>query len=191
MIIQSKLIRAALVCVAKNDARYYLCGLHVTPKHIEATNGHVALRMEHGIRTKKNIIVQFEGNVPAKAETTELIFNKEPIAIHRDLFQRRLSITGIKLLDGRFPDLDRVIPKMVDLSVNPVIQAEYLSYPAKIFGREEKFIPVQLRPSGEFDTVRIQFNEHINSTYGNPELSLCPAVMIISKSRGVRHENRF
>lgn len=49
MIIQSKLIRAALVCAAKNDVRYYLCGIHITPKHIEATNGHVALRMEHGI----------------------------------------------------------------------------------------------------------------------------------------------
>lgn len=73
MIIPSKLIRAALVCVAKNDARYYLCGVHITPKYIEGTNGHVALRMEHGIRTKKNIIVQFEGNVPAKAETTELV----------------------------------------------------------------------------------------------------------------------
>lgn len=111
MIIQSKLIRAALVCAAKNDVRYYLNGLHITPKHIEATNGFVALRMTHGIRTKKNIIVQFEGGVPAKAETTELIFSKEPIAVHRDQFQRRLSITGIKLVDGCFPDLERIIPK--------------------------------------------------------------------------------
>ncbi|HCI7413134.1 TPA: hypothetical protein NPW68_004275 [Klebsiella pneumoniae subsp. pneumoniae Kp001] len=174
MIIPSKLIRAALVCVAKNDARYYLCGVHITPKYIEGTNGHVALRMEHGIRTKKNIIVQFEGNVPAKAETTELVFNKEPIAIHRDQHQNRLAITGIKLLNGRFPDLDRVIPKTLDLSVSPVLLAEYLSYPAKIFGRDEKFVPVQLRPSGELAAVRIQFNEHINSTYGNPELVVMP-----------------
>ncbi|AWT17181.1 MULTISPECIES: beta clamp domain-containing protein [Klebsiella/Raoultella group] len=174
MIIPSKLIRAALVCVAKNDARYYLCGVHITPKYIEGTNGHVALRMEHGIRTKKNIIVQFEGNVPAKAETTELVFNKEPIAIHRDQHQNRLATTGIKLLNGRFPDLDRVIPKTLDLSVSPVLLAEYLSYPAKIFGRDEKFVPVQLRPSGELAAVRIQFNEHINSTYGNPELVVMP-----------------
>lgn len=111
MILQSKLIRAALVCAAKNDVRYYLNGVHITPKYIESTNGHVALRMEHGIRTKKNIIVQFEGPVPAKAETTELVFNKEAFAIHRDAFERRISITGIKLVDGRFPDMERVIPK--------------------------------------------------------------------------------
>lgn len=174
MIIPSKLIHAALVCAAKNDVRYYLCGLHITPKYIEATNGHVALRMEHGIKTKKNIIVQFEGTVPVKAETTELIFNKEPIAIHRDQFQRRLSITGIRLVDGRFPDLDRVIPKKLDLNIHPVIQAEFLSYPKKMFGRERTFIPVQLRPSGDCGAVRIQFDPAINSTYGNPEFVVMP-----------------
>lgn len=169
MIIQSKLIRAALVCAAKNDIRYYLNGIHINPKYIEATNGHVALRMEHGIRTKKNIIVQFEGPVPAKAETTELVFNKEAFAIHRDVFERRISITGIKLVDGLFPDMERVIPKKVDFSINPVIQAKYLSYPEKMFGRERKFIPVQLQPSGEHGAVRFQFDPVINTTYGNPE----------------------
>lgn len=98
MIIQSKLIRAALVCAAKNDVRYYLNGVHITPKYIESTNGHVALRMEHGIRTKKNIIVQFEGPVPAKAETTELVFHKEAFAIHRDAFERGFRSPASNLL---------------------------------------------------------------------------------------------
>ncbi|MGS3467593.1 hypothetical protein ACB303_16205 [Citrobacter farmeri] len=174
MIIQSKLIRAALVCAAKNDVRYYLNGVHITSKYIEATNGHVALRMEHGIRTKKNIIIQFEGPVPAKAETTELVFNKEAFAIHRDACERRISITGIKLVNGRFPDLERVIPKEVDFGINPVIQAEYLGYPEKMFGRERKFIPVQLRPSIEHGAVRIKFDPVIDATYGNPELVVMP-----------------
>lgn len=174
MIIQSKLIRAALVCAAKNDVRYYLNGVHITPKHIEATNGYVALRMEHGIRTKRNIIVQFEGPVPAKAETTELVLNKEAFAIHRDAYERRISISGIKLVDGRFPDMDRVIPGKIDFGINPVIQAEYLSYPQKMFGREKKFIPVQLRPSGDLTGVRIQFDPVINAIYGNPEFVVMP-----------------
>ncbi|EAM4425955.1 hypothetical protein K0C28_005166, partial [Salmonella enterica] len=100
--------------------------------------------------------VQFEGPVPAKAETTELVFNKEAFAIHRDAFNRRISITGIRLVDGCFPDMERVMPKKVDFSINPVIQAEYLSYPEKMFGRERKFIPIQLRPSVEHGAVRIQ-----------------------------------
>ncbi|ENJ0749991.1 hypothetical protein AB0049_001057 [Salmonella enterica] len=125
--------------------------------------------MEHGIRTKKDIIVQFEGPVPAKAKTTELVFNKEAFAIHRDAFNRRISITGIRLIDGCFPDMERVIPKKVDFSINPVIQAKYLSYPEKMFGRERKFILIQLRPSVDHGAVRIQFDPVINKTYGNPE----------------------
>lgn len=66
MIIQSKLIRAALVCAAKNDVRYYLNGLHITPKYIEATNGHVALRIEHGIRTKKISSFSLKDRFPQK-----------------------------------------------------------------------------------------------------------------------------
>ncbi|STF44882.1 Uncharacterised protein [Escherichia coli] len=84
-----------------------------------------------------------------KAETTELIFSKEPIAVHRDQFQRRLSITGIKLVDGCFPDLNASFRKNLTSCTHPVIQAGYLSYPEKMFGRERKFIPVQLRPSGD------------------------------------------
>ncbi|HCS9547041.1 TPA: hypothetical protein OTI82_001623 [Salmonella enterica subsp. diarizonae serovar 61:r:z53] len=71
--------------------------------------------------------------------------------------------------------MERVIPKKVDFSINPVIQAEYLSYPEKMFGRERKFIPVQLRPSGEHGAVRIQFDPVINSTYGNPEFVVMPS----------------
>ncbi|EBX4070134.1 hypothetical protein DRX17_06925 [Salmonella enterica subsp. enterica serovar Richmond] len=67
-----------------------------------------------------------------------------------------------------------MIPKKVDFSINPVIQAEYLSYPEKMFGRERKFIPVQLRPSGEHGAVRIQFDPVINSTYGNSEFVVMP-----------------
>ncbi|EMB3199748.1 hypothetical protein U8296_003278 [Salmonella enterica] len=65
--------------------------------------------------------------------------------------------------------MERVIPKKVDFSINPVIQAKYLSYPEKMFGRERKFIPVQLQTSGEHGAVRFQFDPVINTTYGNPE----------------------
>lgn len=174
MIIQSKLIRAALVCAAKKDVRYYLNGIHISPKYIEATNGHVALRMEHGIRTGKNIIVQFEGAVPSKAETTELIFSKEPIAIHRDLLQRRISITPVTLVDGRFPDMDRVMPKTIDNNINPVVQAVFLGYPEKMFAGERNFIPMQLLASGKDQAVQIKFDTHISSTYGNPQFIVMP-----------------
>ncbi|EED3354369.1 hypothetical protein HB89_001178 [Salmonella enterica subsp. enterica] len=63
-----------------------------------------------------------------------------------------------------------MIPKKVDFSINPVIQAKYLSYPEKMFGRERKFIPMQLQPSGEHGAVRFQFDPVIN----NPEFVVMP-----------------
>ncbi|EOA6720830.1 hypothetical protein ACH8HH_004314, partial [Shigella flexneri] len=78
------------------------------------------------------------------------------------------------LVDGCFPDLDRIIPKKFDRCTHPVLQAGYLSYPEKMFGRERKFIPVQLRPSGDGQAVRIQFDSIINSMYGNPEFVVMP-----------------
>lgn len=52
--------------------------------------------------------------------------------------------------------------------------AKSLGYPEKMFGRERKFVPVQLRPSGETGAVRIQFDPVINTTYGNPEFVVMP-----------------
>lgn len=79
MIIQSKLIRAALVCAAKNDVRYYLNGVHITPKYIEATNGHVALRMEHGIRTKKTSSSSLKGRFRRKRKPLNWYSTKKPL----------------------------------------------------------------------------------------------------------------
>ncbi|WP_252318786.1 MULTISPECIES: hypothetical protein [Symbiopectobacterium] len=166
-----------MVCVAKADPRYYLEGVHITPKYIEATNGHVALRMEHGIKTRKNIIVKFDGPVPVKAETTELVFNKDPIAVHRDYNGLRISITATRLLDGRFPDLDRVIPTTINDSVIPAVQGEYMAYPAKMFGRERKFVPVKIAPSGETSGCRFLFDKAIGAAFGNPQFVVMPVRM--------------
>jgi len=174
MIIPTRLLRAALVCVAKNEVRYYLEGVHITPKYIEATNGHVALRMEHGIKTRKNIIVKFDGSVPARAETTQLVFSKESLAIHRDIYGGRIGFTVIRLLDGRFPDVDRVIPTTIDESMIPAVQGEYMGYPAKMFGREREFVPVKLAPSGETTGCRFLFEKTVCAMFGNPQFVVMP-----------------
>ncbi|WFQ81318.1 hypothetical protein PXH59_09890 [Xenorhabdus sp. SF857] len=173
MIINSNLLRAALVCVAKKDPHYYLCGVHITPKYLEATNGHVALRLEHGINTRRKAIAQFHGKIPKKAETTELHFTKEPYAVHRDIAGVRVGFTVLSTLDGRFPDLDRVIPKKVE-NVIPHFQAEYLAYPHKMFGDDSKFIPVSMYPSGMTGACLMKFGDNINQRYGDPLFVVMP-----------------
>jgi hypothetical protein len=174
MIFPTRLLRAALVCVAKHDPRYYLEGVHITPKYLEATNGHVALRMEHGIKTRKDMIVKFDGAVPAKAETTELLFTKDALAVHRDVNGLRIGFTAIRLLDGRFPDMNRVIPTTIDESVIPPVQGEYMAYPVKMFGRDSKVVAVKLAPSGETTACRLLFDGSVCSLFGNPQFVVMP-----------------
>lgn len=174
LVIDSRLIRAALVCVAKKDPRYYLQGIHITPNYIEATNGHVALRMEHGIRTNKNAIISFAGSIPARSETTEIHFSKEPYAVHRDESGERIGFTVLKILDGRFPDMERVMPKTVDLNATPAISAHYLSYPLKMFGKDSNLLRVRLAPSGETTACRLQFDRLLMEKFGNAEFVVMP-----------------
>ncbi|MBD2816796.1 hypothetical protein ID850_19195 [Xenorhabdus sp. Flor] len=173
MIINSNLLRAALVCVAKNDLRYYLHGVHITPKYLESSNGHVALRLEHGVSTRRKAIVQFHGKIPKKAETTELHFTKEPYAVHRDITGMRVGFTALLMLDGRFPDLDRVIPEK-EGNVIPHFQAEYLAYPHKMFGDDSKVIAVSMFPSNMTGPCLMKFSENINQRYGNPQFVVMP-----------------
>ncbi|WP_445494002.1 hypothetical protein [Photorhabdus sp. SF281] len=173
MIIRSCLLRAALVCVAKDDLRYYLYGLHITPKYLESTNGCVALRLEHGVNTRRKAIIQFHGRVPRKAETTELHFTKEPYAVHRSITGVRVGFTALSILDGRFPDLERILPKKVE-NVIPHFQARYLAYPYKMFGADTGLITVSMYPSSMTDGCLMKFGDNINQRYGNPQFIVMP-----------------
>ncbi|QCJ70374.1 hypothetical protein C9446_11220 [Providencia heimbachae] len=174
MIIQSHLLRAALVCVAKNDPRYYLQGVHINSKYIEATNGHVALRMEHGIKTRRDTILEFRGAIPAKAVTTEICFTKEPYAVHRDASNNRIGFAVLLSYDNaRFPDLDRIIPSNFE-SCLPHFQAAYLAYPEKMFGISRGVNPISFHPSGMTTGCLFKFSNVINQKYGNPQFIVMP-----------------
>lgn len=174
MIIQTHLLRAALVCVAKNDPRYYLQGVHINSKYIEATNGHVALRMEHGIKTRRDEILEFRGTIPAKAVTTEICSTKEPYAIHRDNNNNRIGFTVLaSYSDARFPDLDRVIPDKFEPCL-PLFQAVYLAYPEKMFGINRGVNSISLHPSGMTTGCLFKFSSVINEKYGKPQFVVMP-----------------
>ncbi|HEK1093997.1 TPA: hypothetical protein SMQ47_002287 [Proteus mirabilis] len=174
MIIKTNLLRAALVCVAKNDPRYYLQGIHINNKYIEATNGHVAVRMEHGIKTRRNEILEFRGSIPAKANTTEIKFTEEPFAIHRDKNGHHVGFSALVSHKGaRFPDLDRVIPTEYELCL-PYMQAMYLAYPEKMFGKVRGYNAVSLHPSGMTKACLFKFSAGVNATFGNPQFVVMP-----------------
>jgi hypothetical protein len=115
--IQASAIRAAAICAAKKDIRYYLVGVHLNVAHrdyatVVGTNGHVLFA---GRATVENL----EDQQPEAWSMTI------PLDVCKKISKKLHSVTleslpggaymldGIRFvpLDGRFPDYMRVIPK--------------------------------------------------------------------------------
>ncbi|MGV8004063.1 hypothetical protein QPK14_18850 [Photorhabdus temperata subsp. temperata] len=170
MIIDSHLLRAALVCVAKVNKHPQLTGVHISSKYIEATNSHVAVRMEHNVDTDIDLIIRFDDDIPEAAENTKIDLDGGSKAFHYDEDGRLLGFNNLKILDGRFPDFDKIIPTEKQ-DVMPFFCTEYLSYPAQMFGRG---IAVLMEPSGMKTACRFRFCPLTNKYYGNPVFIVMP-----------------
>ena len=119
-------LRAASKFMAKGDVRSYLCGIRINSKFIEATNGHIAVRMDSDVKTKRDVIVRLAGRIPAKSVETELCFSKDKnTAYHYDGFKQVIGVQLFEVEDGKFPDLNKVIPEKFTIGKYPLINAMY------------------------------------------------------------------
>ncbi|PHM45609.1 hypothetical protein [Xenorhabdus miraniensis] len=183
MIIDTDLLRAALVCVAKGEQAEkhpQLSGIHITRKHIEATNKHVLVRMElkeesgtffdDDDATDIDLIIRFCGDIPEKACFTEILLGDEPRAIHLGEDEVAFSLTHLEIIKGHFPDLDKAIPTEKQ-NVMPLFAAKYLAYPAQMFKGSGS---VLMEPSGMNTPCRFLFCSFTNRIYGNPVFVVFP-----------------
>ena len=116
ILIQASAIRAAAICAAKKDIRYYLMGVHIKMAHrdyatVSGTNGHILFA---GRATVENLEDQ-------QLEAWSMTI---PLDVCKKISKKLTSITleslpggaymldGIRFvpLDGLFPDYMRVIP---------------------------------------------------------------------------------
>lgn len=114
------LIERTQFCMANQDVRYYLNGmlLEVDREVVKAvaTDGHrlaySQIAADVGVSVKHQVIVPRKGI----AELARLLIDKEdPVEIRMNGNHIRLNFGGMvmtsKLIDGRFPDYERVIPR--------------------------------------------------------------------------------
>jgi hypothetical protein len=115
--IQAAAIRAAAICSAKKDIRYYLVGVHIKVAHagyasVIGTNGHI---MFAGRATIENLEGQQSSawTMTIPLETCKKINKKADTVILESLPDGNYLIDGIKFtpIDGRFPDHTRVITR--------------------------------------------------------------------------------
>lgn len=112
MFIYTDLLRAALCCTAsQEDTRKILRGVHITLTHIQATNGIAAVSMNHDAKTEMEGVFILHGDIPACAEGT--VFQKigsQWIAAHMDDYERPVGHNELELVEGKFPDLGKLLP---------------------------------------------------------------------------------
>lgn len=130
--IKRESLEAMLLCQAKNDVRYYLCGVFFgSDGTLAATNGHVALISTHDNKNEEDAVITF-GKVPTKKYDYAVIDTETEIAKFHDADGLILDVTTCKLIDGRFPDIKRVTPTKKEPCDEVRFSAGYLSLAEKL-----------------------------------------------------------
>lgn len=120
-----RLVERAAFSMAQQDVRYFLNGmlLEVEPDHVRtvATDGHrlAMCTLEHDTgASSRQVIVPRKGVLELGRLLGE---SEEPVAVRLGPNHLRASVSGFdfttKLVDGRFPDYDKVIPRGTDREV--------------------------------------------------------------------------
>lgn len=110
--ISKLLLESALIFQARNDVRYYLNGICFMPDgRIASTEGHRAfIGGSHDNKLTENVIIKI-GKSPTKRYDYAIIDTKSKIATYHDEAGVMVGAGICEEIDGRFTDIDRVIPK--------------------------------------------------------------------------------
>lgn len=126
--ISKLLLEGALMFQAKSDPRYYLKGICFMPDgRVAATDGHRAMiASKHDNKITDNVIVSVSKS-PTKRYDCAIIDTKSKIATYHDEAGVIVGSSICEEIDGRFPDIDRVIPKEAAPTEQIGFNAKYLA----------------------------------------------------------------
>lgn len=177
MFIHTDFLRAALCCVAdRKEERRYLQGVNITSTHIQATNGHAYVSMEHGGVVSTEGVFIIHGEIPDTAEGTFFqLVNNQWVASHVNEEEEWVGSNRADRIEVAFPDLSKLLEgEPVPCDVIPTFQAKYLALPHLMFGRDMSLVPVQLKPWGKGKPCQVIFDKAVNYMFGNPLLVIMP-----------------
>lgn len=122
------LLEGALIFQAKQDVRYYLNGICFMPDgRVAATDGHRAMiASKHENKLTDNVIVSVSKS-PTKRYAYALLDTKTGIVTYHDEHEIMVGAGICSEINGRFPDIDRVIPKQTAPTEQICFNAKYLA----------------------------------------------------------------
>ena len=156
--ISKLLLEGALMFQAKQDVRYYLNGICFMPDgRVASTDGHRAfIGGSHDNKLTENVIIKI-GKSPTKRYEYAIIDTKSKISTYHDEAGVMVGAGICEEIDGRFPDIDRVIPKQTS-------PTEQIGFNAKYLADVEKCAKL-FNP--KFESVRFELNGNTNAAVAN------------------------
>jgi|GEM_PF-3076973 len=136
-------LKSASYAMSTDETRYYLCGVHIFEREgsiiYEATNGHILIRvvsevLQDGDCAGLDIIFPAflvkELSKPAIKKgfgAGELTFVPCVVDATRINIEMIDGLINFKLVDGTYPDTDKVIPKKSDVKIDNIgVSAGYM-----------------------------------------------------------------
>lgn len=152
------LLEGALMFQAKQDVRYYLNGICFMPDgRIAATDGHRAMiASKHENKLTDNVIVSVSKS-PTRRYAYALLDTKTGIVTYHDEHETMVGAGICSEINGRFPDIDRIIPKQTEPTEKIGFNAKYLADVEKL---AKLFNP-------KYEAVLFELNGNINAAVAN------------------------
>lgn len=153
--ISKLLLESALIFQARNDVRYYLNGIcFMADGRVASTDGHRAfIGCSHDNKLTENVIIKI-GKSPTKRYEYAIIDTKAKIATYHDEAVAMVGTGICEEINGRFPDIDRVIPKETKAAEEISFNSGYLvdvEKAAKLFN--PKLCGVKFELNGNTDAA--------------------------------------
>lgn len=136
----SNMLNSATVCAAKQDVRYYLNGVNIYYKGdsiraIASTDGHTAQLLSINV-DESSMLAEYESVIVSLADVKRLV------AIYSadnalDVSVKEL-VEHIEPVDGRYPDISRIIPTETSVQDGELIIGADYNYLARVSASMKK-----------------------------------------------------
>ena len=121
------MLESSRIFRAKADIRYYLNGACFMPGgKLAATDGHRLFIGSHENELTENVIVSIEKS-PVKKYDHAICDTETGLVEFFDFLEHRVGVALCQLVDGRYPDVERIMPKETNAVDRIGFNAGYLA----------------------------------------------------------------
>ncbi|MFS1563791.1 MAG: hypothetical protein ACL7AX_13645 [Candidatus Arsenophonus phytopathogenicus] len=153
---------STMIFQAKCDERYYLNGICFAPdKKLYSTDGNRVFVGEHETKDlSENVIVSIKGARFTRFDKAQ-IDTQSGIVTYFDEDELRVGAAICEIIDGKYPDINRVIPKESKTVSEIGFNASYLAdieKVAKIYN--PKYKSIKIKPNGNDSAAIVELNKN-------------------------------